>query len=177
MAHARLAGHLPQRPRRRRGVRGDAGTGADRAARGVLGDTGSAGADARDRWHPPRLIEQFSTRRAAVLATYERLLTEWYAIHGRTPTHAERSGMLDEATVRSRFRKSGGDCDLHEQWRSVVSDAELIALGQTMGIGVDISDGGRLPAGSPDLRSVCSPSCTSNGHGGPGPTSPVKSPA
>ena len=59
--------------------------------------------------------------------------------------------MLDEATVRSRFRKSGGDCDLHEQWRSVVSDAELIALGQTMGIGVDVSDGGRFPAGSPEL--------------------------
>src|SRR5215207_4518602 len=46
---------------------------------------------------PPSLIEQFSTRRAAVLATYERLLGEWWAIHGRTPTSAEKAGMKDEA--------------------------------------------------------------------------------
>ena len=41
---------------------------------------------------PDGLIEQFSTRRAAVLATYQRLEAEWRAIHGRTPTHAEKAG-------------------------------------------------------------------------------------
>ena len=58
---------------------------------------------------PEGLIAQFSTRRAAVLATYQRLEAEWRAIHGRTPTHAERAGMMDEATTRSRYRKARGD--------------------------------------------------------------------
>src|SRR5215207_3875389 len=77
---------------------------------------------------PPSLIEQFSTRRAAVLATYERLEGEWRQVHGRTPTRAERAGMMDEATTRSRHRKAHGDVDLHEQWRSGVSRVELAAL-------------------------------------------------
>ena len=100
---------------------------------------------------PASLIDQFSTRRAAVLATYERLEAEWRAIHGRTPTHAEQAGMMDEATTRSRHRKARGDVDLHEQWRAGVTDAELAALGDVTARGVEISDGGRLPAGSPQL--------------------------
>ena len=100
---------------------------------------------------PEGLIERFSTRRAAVLATYERLEAEWRAIHGRTPTHAEKAGMMDEATTRSRYRKARGDVDLHEQWRAGVTDAELAALGDVTARGVEISDGGRLPAGSPQL--------------------------
>ena len=39
---------------------------------------------------PRSLIARFSTRRAAVLETYEQLEAEWRAIHGRTPTD-ERS--------------------------------------------------------------------------------------
>ena len=100
---------------------------------------------------PEGLIERFSTRRAAVLATYERLEAEWRAIHGRTPTHAEKAGMMDEATTRSRHRKARGDVDLHEQWRAGVTDVELAALGDVTARGVEISDGGRLPAGSPQL--------------------------
>ncbi len=86
-----------------------------------------------------------------MLATYERLEAEWRAIHGRTPTHAEKAGMMDEATTRSRYRKARGDVDLHEQWRAGVTDAELAALGDVTARGVEISDGGRLPAGSPQL--------------------------
>src|SRR5215210_8306426 len=41
---------------------------------------------------PTGLIDRFSTRRAAVLATYERLLGEWWQVHGRTPTRNERAG-------------------------------------------------------------------------------------
>ena len=97
---------------------------------------------------PTSLIDRFSTRRAAVLATYERLEAEWRAIHGRTPTHAEQAGMMDEATTRSRHRKARGDVDLHEQWRAGVTDGELAALADVDRRGVEISDGGRLPAGS-----------------------------
>ena len=59
--------------------------------------------------------------------------------------------MMDEATTRSRYRKARGDVDLHEQWRAGVTDAELAALGDVTARGVEISDGGRLPAGSPQL--------------------------
>ena len=100
---------------------------------------------------PQALIKRFSTRRAAVLATYERLEAQWRAIHGRTPSHAEKAGMMDEATTRSRHRKARGDVDLHEQWRADVTDAELAALGNVTAGGVEISDGGRLLAGSPQL--------------------------
>ena len=100
---------------------------------------------------PGGLIDQFSTRRAAVLATYQRLEVEWWAMHGRTPTRVEKAGMMDEATTRSRYRKARGDVDLHEQWRAGVTDAELRGFGDVTGRGPEISDGGRLPAGSPQL--------------------------
>jgi conjugative relaxase-like TrwC/TraI family protein len=100
---------------------------------------------------PEGLIERFSTRRAAVLAMYERLEAEWRAVHGRTPTHDEKAGMMDEATTRSRYRKARGDVDLHEQWRAGVTDVELAALGDATASTAEISDGGRLPAGSPLL--------------------------
>ena len=98
------------------------------------------------------LIEQFSTRRAAVLEHFDDLEAEWRTVHGRTPTRDERAGMMDEATTRSRHRKSGGAVDLHEQWRAVVSDDELVAVASAVGHGrVEISDGGRLHAGSDEL--------------------------
>jgi conjugative relaxase-like TrwC/TraI family protein len=100
---------------------------------------------------PESLIDRFSTRRAAVLATYERLEAEWRAIHGRTPTHDEKAGMMDEATTRSRYRKARGDVDLHDEWRAGASDAELIALRSVTTRSVEIHDGGRLQAGSPHL--------------------------
>src|SRR5215213_4800782 len=42
---------------------------------------------------PKSLIERFSTRRAAVLAAYERLEADWFAIHHRTPTRDELASM------------------------------------------------------------------------------------
>ena len=100
---------------------------------------------------PESLINRFSTRRAAVLETYERLLAEWRTIHGRSPTHAEMAGMKDEATIRSRHRKAHGDVNLHEQWREGVADIDLTALNDASSHEVEISDGGRLPAGSKRL--------------------------
>lgn len=100
---------------------------------------------------PTSLIAKFSTRRAAVLATYAVLEGEWRAIHGRSPTYAERTGMMDEATVRSRYRKARGDVDLHSQWLEDVTDEEVAALVALTGEGVDATDGGRLDAGSQAL--------------------------
>ena len=59
--------------------------------------------------------------------------------------------MMDEATTRSRYRKAGGDVDLHEQWRAGVTDVELAAVGDVTAGSVETSDGGRLPAGSLEL--------------------------
>ena len=98
------------------------------------------------------LIEQFSSRRAAVLATYERLETEWRRIHGRSPTRTERAGMMDEATTRSRQRKAGGDVDLHEQWRTAVTVDQLDQVAAvTRHPAATVVDGGRLDAGSEQL--------------------------
>lgn len=100
---------------------------------------------------PQSLIDRFSTRRAAVLATYARLEVEWRAVHGRTPTHDEKAGMMDEATTRSRYRKAGGDVDVHVEWRGDATDAELVALAGVAVMSVEMDDGGRLPAGSTEL--------------------------
>ncbi len=98
------------------------------------------------------LIDKFSTRRAAVLATYERLEIEWRRIHGRSPTEPERASMMDEATVRSRHRKTGGDVDLHQQWRAAVTpDQHAQITGLTATPAGVTSDGGRLPAGTGEL--------------------------
>ena len=77
---------------------------------------------------PASLIAQFSTRRAAVLAAYERLEADWFAIHHRTPTRAEQATMKDRATTRSRHRKARGDVDLYQQWLADVSDNEMAAV-------------------------------------------------
>jgi conjugative relaxase-like TrwC/TraI family protein len=100
---------------------------------------------------PASLIERFSTRRAAVLAAYERLEADWFAIHHRTPTRDEVAGMKDEATTRSRHRKSGGDADLFDQWLAEVTDSELTAVTATVRNGGPTSDGGRLEAGSVEV--------------------------
>ena len=125
---------------------------------------------------PQSLIDRFSTRRAAVLATYERLEAEWRAIHGRTPTHAEQAGMMDEATTRSRHRKARGDVDLHEQWRAGVTDGELAALGDVTAAASRSATAAACRRGRRSWRSGCSPSCTSSGRGGPEPMSPAKWP-
>jgi conjugative relaxase-like TrwC/TraI family protein len=97
---------------------------------------------------PTGLIGRFSTRRAAVLETYEALEAQWRAMDGRTPTRAERESMKDEATIRSRLPKARGDVDLHEQWRTQTPDDELTAIATAVGSAMAPSDGGRLPAGS-----------------------------
>jgi len=103
---------------------------------------------------PERLIAQFSTRRAAVLATYERLEQEWRAEYGRSPTRDERAEMMDQATVRSRHRKTRGDVDLHEQWRATVPANDLTAIAGLTDQAAPVSDGGRLPAGSDGLTAA-----------------------
>jgi conjugative relaxase-like TrwC/TraI family protein len=100
---------------------------------------------------PQRLLARFSTRRAAVLETYEQLLAEWRAVHGRTPTHDEAANMKDEATTRSRHRKARGDVEVHGTWRAEVPDDELAALAAVTVRGGEAADGGRLQAGSPQL--------------------------
>lgn len=100
---------------------------------------------------PTALIDTFSTRRAAVLAKYESLEDEWHTMHGRTPTRAERASMMDEATTRSRHRKTGGDVDLHQQWRASVTAEDVATVTGVVGQGPERSDGGRLPAGSEEL--------------------------
>ena len=100
---------------------------------------------------PARLIAQFSTRRAAVLASYELLEDEWRRVHGRSPTRDERATMMDTATLRTRQPKTRGDVNLHEQWRANVDAADLTAISELVTGGV-VSDGGRLLAGSVELR-------------------------
>ena len=97
---------------------------------------------------PTSLIDRFSTRRAAVLETYERLEAEWRAVHGRSPTRNEMAKMKDEANIRSRYRKAHGDMDLHDQWRACAPDSELRALADVTKENIEIHDGGRLSAGS-----------------------------
>lgn len=101
---------------------------------------------------PADLRARFSTRRAAVVATYERLEGEWRAVHGRSPTRAEAARMRDEATLRSRRQKSGETVDLHERWRSAVTLDELAAVDRSVEAGaVRVVDGGRIEAGSVEL--------------------------
>jgi hypothetical protein len=104
---------------------------------------------------PESLIAEFSSRRAQALDHYDRLADEWRQIHGRTPTKAERATMLDQATVRSRHRKSGAPVDLHAQWRVAATVDDLAALAHTVP-GADTEatppvDCGRLPAGSDEI--------------------------
>lgn len=101
---------------------------------------------------PTSLIDTFSTRRTAVLATYETLEGQWRTIHGRTPTRAERAIMMDKATTDSRHRKSGGIVDLHQHWQANVTAEELATI--TSAVGDNSSqpaDGGRIPAGTDEL--------------------------
>ena len=98
---------------------------------------------------PADLRARFSSRRAAVLSTYGRLEGEWRRIHGRSPTRDEAARMRDEATVRSRHRKTGGTDDLHERWRSMTTTDEFAAVDAVTNIrAATIDDGGRLVAGS-----------------------------
>lgn len=82
---------------------------------------------------------------------YERLEHEWQAVHGRTPTRDERAEMMDQATVRSRQRKTRGDVDLHEQWRATVDVDDLAAVNGLVAQSAPVSDGGRLLAGSAEF--------------------------
>ena len=103
---------------------------------------------------PSDLRAQFSSRRAAVLATYEQLEAEWRRVHGRSPTRDEAARMRDEATVRSRRQKSGASVDLHERWRSMVTADEIVAVDGAVDLGaVAVAAGGRLAAGSTQLAS------------------------
>ncbi len=98
---------------------------------------------------PADVRARFSSRRAAVLSTYERLEAEWRRVHGRSPTRDEAARMRDEATVRSRHRKTGGTVDLHERWRSMTTTDELAAVDAVTNVrAATIEDGGRLSAGS-----------------------------
>ena len=101
---------------------------------------------------PDRLCRVFSSRRAAVDDTYEHDEAQWRQIHHRSPTRAEAARLRDEATVRSRHRKTGGDVDVHEQWRQMATGDELESIARVpRAAGTAGADGGRLPAGSDAL--------------------------
>lgn len=100
---------------------------------------------------PSEVIARFSSRREQVLAHFERLLVEWVTVHGRSPTRAERAGMLDEATVRSRSAKrKGNETDLHDHWRAQLAPGEQAAIDMVTDCQL-ATDGGRMPAGSVQL--------------------------
>ena len=114
---------------------------------------------------PDAVRDQFSTRRADVVATYSDLEDEWFAVHGRSPTHDEAARMRDQATIRSRNPKSGGDVDLHDQWRAMIRPADQVAIDRFVR-GTNAADGGRLEPGSRELRRACLANCTASGPGG-----------
>ena len=100
---------------------------------------------------PGEVIGRFSSRREQVLGHFERLLAEWTTVHGRTPTRAERAGMLDEAAVRSRSAKrKGNETDLHDHWRTQLGSDEQAAIDAVTGCQL-ATNGGRMPAGSLQL--------------------------
>ena len=100
---------------------------------------------------PGEVIARFSSRREQVLDHFERLLVEWTKVHGRSPTRAERAGMLDEATVRSRSAKrKGNETDLHDHWRAQLTAGEQTVIDRVTGCQL-ATDGGRMPAGSRQL--------------------------
>jgi conjugative relaxase-like TrwC/TraI family protein len=100
---------------------------------------------------PGEVIARFSSRREQVLDHFERLLVEWTAVHGRSPTRAERAGILDEATVRSRSAKrKGNETDLHDHWRAQLTPCEQTAIDTVTGCQL-ATNGGRMPAGSTQL--------------------------
>ena len=100
---------------------------------------------------PGEVIARFSSRRGQVLGHFERLLAEWTAVHGRSPTRAERAGMLDDAAVRSRSAKrKGSETDLHTHWRAQLTAGEQTAIDSVAGCQL-ATNGGRMPAGSAQL--------------------------
>ena len=100
---------------------------------------------------PDRAIKLWSSRRAQVVARFERMLDDWHASTGRSPTRAERAGMLDDATLRSRPAKTHGDVDLHARWRTQLTPTEQATIDSIRFATLTASTGGRLPAGSHEL--------------------------
>ena len=104
---------------------------------------------------PAALRGRFSTRRADVLATYDRLEAQWRDIQGRSPTTAERADLHQQATLRSRNPKAGGVSDLHGRWRAECTNAELADVDAAAARGRRAvratADGGRIPAASEEL--------------------------
>ena len=99
---------------------------------------------------PAEVIAAMSSRRADIMDEYEQRLAEWHDEFGRTPTKAESSKMLDEATLKSRQRKAHGGGDLHQQWRAQLDPADQAAVDAVTGQ-LNPSDGGRYEAGSVQL--------------------------
>ena len=101
---------------------------------------------------PDRPIRLWSSRRAQVVARFERMLDAWHTNTGRSPTRAERAAMLSQATLRSRQAKTrGADVDLHERWRTQLTPSEQATIDTIQAATLAPSDGGRLPAGSHEL--------------------------
>lgn len=104
---------------------------------------------------PAALRARFSTRRADVLATYDRLEAQWRDVQGRSPTTAERAELHQQATLRSRSPKAGGVSDLHGRWRAECSGAELAdvdgAVARETTAERMAADGGRIPSASDEL--------------------------
>ncbi len=89
-----------------------------------------------------------SSRRAQVLEHYDALDAQWRAVNGRSPTRAEKAGLLDDAAVRSRLGKVKGDgVDPHKRWRASITPTQQQSIANAVRRS-EVSNGGRLPAGS-----------------------------
>jgi len=97
-----------------------------------------------------RVLAAMSSRRADIMDEYEQRLAEWHDETRRTPTKAESSRMLDEATLKSRQRKAHDDGDLHQQWRAQLTSGDQVAV-DAVTAQEHPCDGGGLEAGSEQL--------------------------
>jgi conjugative relaxase-like TrwC/TraI family protein len=97
---------------------------------------------------PDSVRRRFSSRHQQVRDLTDELLDEWRATHGREPTRRERGELVEQAVVRSRLSKSadGVGVDLHERWRTQVTDTEHAAVVGAL-TPVAPSAGGRVPPG------------------------------
>lgn len=101
---------------------------------------------------PESVRAQWSSRRQQVLATYDRLVAGFRDSEHRSPTRAESAALKDRATIRSRQPKTGGNVNLHDQWRSDLSTPELVAIEATVqSVPRGAITGGRVVAGSAEL--------------------------
>lgn len=101
---------------------------------------------------PDELRRRFSTRAEAIVTRLDDKVRRFRDSHGREPTRAEREQMHDEATTDTRQAKGRGHTNVHDEWRSTCTPAELNLVNQTCSGEHSAPDsdlaGGRVPAGT-----------------------------